>query len=320
MHRVARSINADSIVAARIFSILIFILVCSWNTAAQVLDRFEYEQPQMGTTFKIILYSTNQQRADFAAQKAFNRIKQLNEIMSDYMPESEVSLLTRKKESLQKIKVSRDLYRVLKQSKKWAKRSNGHFDITIGPLSKLWRKAFRQQEFPDTLLIQQALLKVNYKNLIISPFSKKIKLKKQGMRIDLGGIAKGYAVDEAMKILKQEGIKIALVEGGGDILVSNPPPKTEGWKIRLPNSNESLILKNKAIATSGSTFQYLEYNGKLYSHIINPKTGYGASNQTSLTVIAKNCTDADALASTCILLSREEIQKLKKKKHWKVLF
>lgn len=285
--------------------------------SAQILQRFEYEEGHMGTSFNIIFYTDDQNFADSIAGLAFTRVAELNQIMSDYLPNSEVNHLCSNYKKSKAQSISKDLFYVLKKAKKWSKKTDGHFDVTIGPLTKIWRKAFRQQEFPDSILITNALKRVDYNQLKISWFSQKIKLKKQDIRIDLGGIAKGYAVDEVMKLLKNNGIKSALVDGGGDILVSAPPPDKHGWKIQLITKKGFLILSNQAIATSGATHKYLEWKNNRYSHIINPKTGYGVIDQKPVTVLAKSCLEADLLSSTLSIISEKKIKG--SKKYWKVL-
>ncbi len=301
--------------------LLLIGLFCTSVTQAD-LQRFSFESLHMGTKFRIILYAQRKADAEQAAQQAFQRIEQINSIMSDYQIDSELNRLITQAGTGKYIPVSNDLFSVLKQSKKWAKISGGRFDVTLGPLSKLWRKAFRQQTFPDSIAIEKAKKRTNHKWLKISLFYKKIKLKKQGMRLDLGGIAKGFAIDKAMHVLKEKKIKQALIDGGGDILVSNPPPGTDGWLIRIDEQKDFISLKNQAIASSGDRYQYLEWNGKRYSHLIDPRTGYGVENHKRISVISKNCTDADALASICSIMSKQEINTwkyLKKRKDVQII-
>lgn len=306
------------------FGVLTLLLVTALTSRAQPLERYEYQEQHMGTRFSIILFAETQFQADNSANKAFQRVAQLNRIMSDYLPESELSQLSASSGTGKKIKVSKDLYRILRRSKKWSKWSDGHFDVTIGPLSKLWRKAFRQQEFPDSSAILKARSKVNYKWIKLFPLSRKVKLIRSGMRLDLGGIAKGYAIDEAMKILKQEGIKYALVDGGGDLLFTDPYPLDSSdritsadpaWKIQTPDGI-TLQSSRAAIASSGDTYRYLEHKGIRYAHIINPKTGYGMSDVSTITVQAPDCTTADALASILSIVEPGQMKRWKRK--WKL--
>lgn len=287
------------------------MLLCCSILDAQQLRRFEYEHPQMGTTFRIILYASNDSSAQVASIAAFDRLDNLNQKLSDYLPNSEVSQLSASAGSGQRMSVSDDLWQVLLRSQEISKASKGAFDVSIGALSKLWRKAFRRQQFPNWSAIRTAQSMVNYKWIKLYPKSQRIALRKPGMRLDFGGIAKGYAVDEMMKCLEKSGIQSALVDGGGDLLVSNAPPNTTGWKIEVDNTVQ--YLSNQAIATSGDRYQFLEWEGKRYSHIIHPKTGLGITEQQQVTVYAANCVLADALASTFVLLNKREASQLAKK-------
>lgn len=309
-----------------LFQIGLGLLAFCANTSAQTLQRFEYQEQHMGTLFRIVLYAETQFSADSSANKAFQRINDLNNKLSDYLPDTELNLLSASSGSGKKVKVSKDLYRILRQSKRWSRWSGGAFDVSIGPLSKLWRRAFRQQEFPDSIMVANALAKVNYRWIKLYPLSRKVKLKKSGMRLDLGGIAKGYAIDEAMKILMEQGIKHALVDGGGDILFADPPPDDAtpvgrssadpAWILQTPDG-DTLRVAQTAVTTSGDTYRYLEHQGKRYSHIINPKTGYGVIGSAIITVMAPDCTTADALASTLSIIDRKKIKPWKRK--WKVI-
>ena len=233
--------------------------------------------------------------------------------MSDYLPESELSKLSRTSGSGKKVKVSVELWEMLKLSKKLSRKSKGAFDVTIGPLSQLWRRAVRRNAFPDSAKVTDAVRRVSYKYIRFYPFRHAVKLKKANMRLDLGGIAKGYAVDKAFENLVLHGISIALVDGGGDIRLGNPPPGETGWKISISDldssgnvTNKVLELRNCAIATSGDTYQFIEWNGKRYSHIIDPRTGYGITQQRKTTIIVPNATMADALASALSVMGPEK--------------
>lgn len=267
------------------------------------LSRFEFAEPHMGTEFRILLYAADADAARAAAREAFDKIAFLETIMSDYREDSEISRLTdRSVDSKIKMPVSEELWRVLSFAREVSKRSEGAFDITAGPLTKIWRRAFRQKELPGPQEIEAALEVSGYKNLEIYK-NKTVRLKKTGMRLDLGGIAKGFAVDEAMKILQQHGFTIALVDGGGDMLAGDAPPGTMGWLIEKPisaeedTSTEKIILKNAAMATSGATYQFLEQDGKRYSHIIDPRSGMGVTSRQLITVTAPTCMEADAWAT-----------------------
>ena len=294
-----------------------FLLLIPGSYYGQDLEKYTYSHPQMGTEFRIILYAENKENADLFAQKAMDKIDKLNAIFSDYLPESELSRLSRTAGKNQKVRVSEDLWRVMKESKRFSRKSKGAFDITIGPLSKLWRSMFRQGRLFEKEKISAAKTKVNYRNIKHFPLSKTIELTQAMMRLDLGGIAKGYTVDQVVQLLNQAGYKQILVDGGGDIYAGDPPPNKKGWhiKIKKQTGSDHLLLKNKAIAVSGDTYRFLEWQDHRYSHIIDPRTGYGVTHKKIIHVLANDCTSADALASTLSVLNETESKRFLKK--WK---
>jgi FAD:protein FMN transferase len=290
-----------------------FLAFCSCAHQPSSLSRYEFIEPQMGLPFRIVLYARTKPEADASASAAFARIKQLNDILSDYDPESELSKLSKSSGSSQWIKLSDDLWFVLKRSQELAERSNGAFDITVGPAVNLWRKARRDKKLPDESRMAEARKAVGYKNLLLDRKTHAAKLLVPNMRLDLGGIAKGYAVDEALKVLGRNGIRSALVSGGGDLAVSDSPPGKKGWRIEIapldtPNAppKKFVLLKNAALATSGDVFQHLEINGRRYSHIVDPRTGIGLTDHSLITIIAKDCITADSLATTASVLGPVE--------------
>jgi thiamine biosynthesis lipoprotein len=276
------------------------------------LTRHEFTRTEMGLPFRIVLYAPNPPAAQGAAEAAFARIHALNGMLSDYEYDSELSRLSRTAGSGQKVPVSDDLWTVLQQAQRWAQRSEGAFDITVGPYVSLWRRARRQKELPSEEWIERVRPAVGYQHLRLSSRGHTAELLVPNMRLDLGGIAKGYAVDEAMKVLRERGITRALVGGAGDMLASGPPPGQKGWRIAVapldtPDAPPArqVLLAHRAIATSGDLNQRLEIGGKRYSHIVDPQTGMGLTHHTLVTVIAKDCTTADALATAVSVLGPE---------------
>jgi thiamine biosynthesis lipoprotein len=165
---------------------------------------------------------------------------------------------------------------------------------------------------PDQKTIDEALSHVGYTHISLDPQASTITLAKPGMQLDFGAIAKGYACDEALKVLAKHGLTRALVEAGGDMACGDAPPGKAGWTIAieaLAKENEQqprfLTLKNCGVATSGDAYQFIEFDGVRYSHIVNPKTGVGLTHRSSVTVIAPDGTTADALASAVSVLGPE---------------
>ncbi len=263
----------------------------------------------MGLPFRIVLYAPDQRTADGAADAAFARIKELNNVLSDYDEASELSRLSRTSGSGQTIHVSDDLWFVLKRSQEISGQSNGAFDITVGPLVQLWRRARRQRQLPDPALIQEALKAVGFRKVRLDARRQTAALLVPDMGLDAGGIAKGYAVDEALKVLRTHGVTRALVTGGGDMAAGDPPPGKNGWRIEVapldatnapPARFVSLALA--ALATSGDLFQHVVIDGERYSHIVDPRTGMALTDHSLVTVIARDCTTADGFAKVVSVL------------------
>lgn len=292
--------------------LIVALCLCGPAVAESQLKRYEYAQPHMGVSFRIALYSADEPTANKAAAEAFARIAELNGIMSDYDRNSELMRLCRESRPGRPVKVSPELFQVLKQSLELSRRTDGAFDVTVGPLVRLWRRARLREELPSPERLAQARSVVGYRHVRLDEKARTVELMKPGMRLDLGGIAKGYAVDEALRILRRNGILSAMVDGSGDIAVTDPPPGKPGWTIGIApiTSPESpptmhLLLKNASVATSGDAFQYVEIGGRRYSHLIDPHTGLGLTQRSSVTVIASDGMAADSLASAVSILGPE---------------
>ncbi len=280
------------------------------------LIRYEFSQAHMGTLFRIVLYAPDAATASRASKAAFDRVAKLDDTMSDYRPGSELRSLCRAAGG-PPVKISEDLYRILAASQDLARRTDGAFDITIGPVVQLWRRARRRHELPDSRRLDRARRLVGYKNLRLVPEKRTAQLLEKRMLLDLGGIAKGYAADQALDVLRQHGIQGALVAASGDIAVSAPPPGRAGWRIGIaplesPEKPPSryLSLHDAAVSTSGDVEQYVEIGGKRYSHIVDPRTGVGLTGRHSVTVVAPNATVSDSLATAISVLGPERGLKL----------
>lgn len=275
---------------------------------ADSLERYSRRQFHMGVEFEIVLYGSDQRVADQAFAAGFARVAELERIMSDYDPESELSRLSAMAPTNKPVKVSEDLWTVLSQAQSLSERTNGAFDVTVGPLTKLWRRARRQKEPPSEKLLASARGAVGYMHLQLDPKHKTASLAKPQMRLDLGGIAKGYAADEALATIARLGIRRALVRASGDIAVGDPPPGETGWRVGIaPLDAEQaptrfVSLANQAISTSGDSRQHLVVKGKRHSHIVDPRTGWGVEGRSSVSVIAPRGIQADSLASAISVL------------------
>lgn len=282
-------------------------------------SRYAYSKTAMGSKFNLIFYAPSDSIAQIAADSVFKQIDYLNTILSDYLDGSETNRLSATAGTNQWFKASPILFEVVNQSLRLSKQTNGAFDATIGPVIQLWRRALRRSLFPDTAEIKTTQKLVGYQKVKLRPHSKEILLKQKGMRLDFGGIGKGYAADRALLVLRHYGITKAFLDAGGDLTLADAPPHKEGWSIEINTGGADttyrkiMFLHNCGIATSGQTYRYLEHNGIRYSHIVNPKTGIGLINHTRTTVIAPNGTDADALATAFSVLGVVEGAKVVKK-------
>jgi thiamine biosynthesis lipoprotein len=293
----------------------VFLTVCSWwligLASEPKLARFTFTEPHMGTLFKIILYAPDEPTANRAAKAAFERIAALDAIMSDYRSHSELMQLCHQAGE-GPVPVSEPLFYVLARAQEVSRLSDGAFDVTVGPVVRLWRRARKTHELPDPAKLAQARALVGYQNIRLDEKARTVTLLKLGMQLDLGGIAKGFAADEGLRVLGQQGIPRALVAAGGDIAVSSPPPDAEGWSIGIapledPNQKPSryLLLRDAAVSTSGDAEQYVEIGGKRYSHIVDPRTGLGLIGRQSVTVVARHGIQADSLTKVVSVLGPE---------------
>jgi len=305
----------------------VLLLILLLSTTARAETRFEYSEVAMGVRARVVLYAADEANAQKAARAAYDRIAVLENIMSDYRQSSEISRLSAKAGG-PAVKVSPELLFILEKSQELSKRSNGAFDVTVGPIVKLWRKARKAGEIPPKAEIDAARKLVGWRKLHIDPRGGRVRLDTPGMQLDLGGIAKGYACDEAIRVLKANGIRSALVEMGGDIVVSSAPPGKKGWEVEVPNATDvthgtdatagngtdafSLTLVNAAVSSSGDTEQYVEIAGKRYSHIVDPKTGLGLTDRIAVTVVAPNGVTSDGLSTAISVLGETKGRALAK--------
>lgn len=298
--------------------LLCFIILCQSGLFAQ--KRYAFQRGLMGSEFNLVFYAPNDSIAKIAADSVFKRIGFLNAVMSDYLDGSEANRLSASSGSGQWQKVSPEMLDVLSQSSAISKKTKAAFDVTIGSVTQLWRRAIRRSFFPETAQIEEARQSVGYQFVAINHKKQSVKLLKKGTKLDFGGIGKGYAADEGLKVLKYFGISQALLDAGGDLAIGqSPPDKPQGWEIEISSGlkdttkTKMVFLKNCGVATSGKTYRFIEHNGKRYSHIVDPSTGVGLLTHVRTTVIAANGTIADALATAFSVLGTAHAKHVAKK-------
>jgi thiamine biosynthesis lipoprotein len=271
------------------------------------LKRFEFQETHMGSAFRLLIYCNDSELASGAARSAFARIAFLDATLSDYKPDSELMRLSDRAGGAP-VPVSPELFEVLARSRGLSERTDGAFDATINPVVKLWRRARRNRELPSRSQLDEALGRVGWQGLELDAEARTVRLARPGMRLDVGGIAKGYASDAALASLREAGITRALVAGAGDIVVGDPPPGRSGWRVGIASidaeggARRMLSLRNQAVSTSGDAERFVEIDGVRYSHIVDPRTGLGLTGRSSVTVVAPDGTTSDSLATAISVL------------------
>lgn len=272
--------------------------------AAPADKRYESTRICMGVKARLVAYAPDWPRAERAFQEAFGAIATLDASMSDYRSDSEISLLAAGAGGGARA-ISPDLARVLGRAQRISLLSGGAFDATVGPLSRVWREARAQGGVPDTGEIESARGRVGWQYLEVDEEGRTARLTRAGMGLDLGGIAKGYAAQRAVEVMKSRGLNRCMAALAGDVALGDAPPGERGWLVELHSGTSTrgvLVLLNCCVSTSGDAEQALEVGGVRYSHIIDPRTGMGATNRAWAAVIAPRGEDADALASAACVL------------------
>ncbi len=309
-----RSMNVDSLRFLLIVSLVVLGLTgCNKKGGKSIeeaakADRYQYTQLHLGVQVRILVFAEKQEQAIQAATAAFDRIKTLEDVFSNYRQQSELNLLTTKAYNKWE-RASEPLFFVLNESLVFSEQTQGAFDITLGPLINLWKDTQQTLSLPLPAVLEEARQQTGWQHIQLDSTLQSVRIEQSGLQLDLGGIAKGYILDEALAVLTENGIQHALIEAGGDIVVSAPPPGKPGWEVTVPFApadhpilKEAAALQHKAIATSGDTEQFLEINGVRYSHIVDPTTGLGTTSRRMATVIAPNGIMADKFATALTVM------------------
>ena len=277
------------------------------HSQAHALRRYEFDSQHMGTTFRVVLYAPDDTTAARGRDAAFTTVADLDNRLTDYRDDSE--LMRACAEAWRHpVALSPDVFDVLARGQEFAERSDGAFDMTVGALSKLWRHARRQGEWPDARELDDARSVVGFRLMTLDASARTLRLARQGVRLDLGGIAKGFAADRALQALRESAIRRAMVVAGGDIAVGDAPPDAPGWRIDIVPFDgvsppvRAVTLANAGISTSGDAEQFMELGGVRYSHVLDPRTGKPLTGRSAVTIIANDATTSDAMAKAVAVL------------------
>lgn len=270
----------------------------------------------MGTIVTISAYGEDEARVHHAVAKAFHAIQEVDDLMSVYKEDSEVSMLNAAA-GQEMIRVHTSIIRILSYAKSFSSFTSGSFDITIEPLMQLW--GFRNQtkvlsRIPTDREIRQTLDTIGSQNIFIDEKENRVGFLHPNSRIDLGGIAVGYSVDRAVNVLHDEGIESAFINHSGDAFALGSPPDSDGWNIAIPHPQnpddviESFTLRDKAVSTSGNYHSYTECQSKRFGHILDPHRGIPGEGMLSATIIADSSIEADALATGLFCMGKEKLE------------
>ncbi len=265
------------------------------------------DHPIMGTTARIVAYTTDLQKGENAIKAAFDRADEISFICSDYNPESELMRLCRGPVN-EPIPVSSTLATVLTHARSIAETTEGTFDPTLGGFTKLWRRSKRRNALPDPSLLEKARNAAGWTKFDVFLEEQTVIVKDENLLFDLGGIAKGYAADEMLRVIKAHGISSAMVAIAGDVRLGSPPPGRSGWAVGIrtlgADVEQIIHVANCAVSTSGDIERYVDIEGTRYSHIIDPETGIGLTRRIAATVVAPTAVQSDPLATFCCIKPR----------------
>jgi thiamine biosynthesis lipoprotein len=271
------------------------------------LSRFTYSQVHMGGRVDLTLYAPDEDTAEGAARAGYARYAELEDVFSDYRPASELMRLCARA-GTGPVPVSRELFDVLAFSLQVSALTGGAFDVTASPVVRLWRTARQTGSLPSERAMLTALARVGWRHVLLDPFMRTVELELPGMQLDLGGIAKGYANDACLLAMRAHGVERAMVEAGGDIGFSGPPPGALGWSVRVRGLSGGSFVSSGGMSTSGDTEQFVEIGGVRYSHVVDPRTGLGVASRVQATVVAGRGLVSDPLATAlCVDSSLEGV-------------
>ena len=266
---------------------------------------FEFNRVRMGTRVRMLIHAEGADQAETAASAAFDRITALEAILSDYNPASEVRQFEPTIAGAS-VKASSELIRIMIRANELSAMTGGAFDVTCGPLTRLWRAAFMSGEPPSQIHIEEAAGRVGWTFVSVDEGNEALTFEWSGMELDFGAIGKGLAADMALAVIAQRGCPRSLVDVGGDLAIGLPPPGAQGWVVGIAldagDVEQQIEVSECGLATSGNAEQYLEHDGVRYSHILDPRTGSALTHSYAVAIQASDATAADAIASAMSVL------------------
>ena len=280
----------------------LFVALCAFPAeSGKEPLRLETTVDAMGSTFSMVLYGDDAVRLRAAADEAADEVRRIDRMLSNYNPSSEWSEVNRLA-SQRPVRVSTELFELLSACSEYSRASEGAFDITVGPLMKIWGFYKGSGRLPHRAEIRGAMARVGYRNIVLDRAAYAVRFAKSGVEMDPGGIGKGYAVDRMVEVLKKSGIGTAFVSGSSSSIyaLGAPPSEPRGWKVSIKNPRNSretmqdLYLKNESMSTSGNYEKFFLAGGRMYSHIMDPRTGWPSEGVLQVSVVAPRTLDSEA--------------------------
>jgi thiamine biosynthesis lipoprotein len=292
--------------------VIVLVLLAAPAAFGQEMLRLEKSADAMGSTYSIAVYGYDRLKMEAAVDAAFDEVRRLDDMLSNYKPESEWSEVNRNAAE-KPVKVSRELFRLLSACLEYSRQGEGAFDITVGPLMKVWGFYKGSGHLPHRADVQAALTKVGYRHILLYPATQTVRFDRLGVEMDPGGIGKGYAVDRMVDVLKQNGVRVALVAGSGSSIygLGAPPNEPQGWRTEIKDPWDAsktlavVYLKDMSMSTSGSYEKFFRAEGRIYAHIMDPRTGYPAQGTVSVSVVAARTIDSEAWAKPYFVNGRQ---------------
>lgn len=287
---------------------LIVILFCSTNSFSQQIHRKSLKL--MGSRFDISVVANDTLEASYYINLAIEEISRIEKLISSWDANSQTSEIIRNA-GMHPVKVDEELFDLIERSLAISKLTDGAFDISYASLDKIWKFDGSMKIMPSEAAIKESVAKVGFQNVLINKENQTVFLKLKGMKIGFGAIGKGYAADKAKALLISVGVTAGIINASGDMNTWGKQPNGDDWKVAITNplnKNNAFALlpiSNSAVVTSGDYEKYVIFDGKRYSHIINPKTGYPASEIISVSVFAPKAELADALATSIFVMGTE---------------
>jgi thiamine biosynthesis lipoprotein len=290
------------------FQFLFFLLlICAFTSHGQVLRK--RTTLLMGGRFDISIIANDSLSAEKNIDAVIEEIIRIENLISDWKPDSQVSEVNQNA-GIRPVKVDKEVFELTQRAIRFSEVTNGGFDISFAAMDKIWKFDGSMTQMPSAEAIQKSVEKVGYKNIILDSVQSTVFLKLKGMKIGFGALGEGYATDKCRDMMLAKGVKAGIINGSGDMSTWGKQPNGKPWNIGITNPfhPEKLVavipLKQDAVTTSGSYEKFVVFNGKRYSHIINPATGYPATGLCSVTVFGPNAETANGLSTSLMVLGK----------------